>query len=1073
MIELEPVATSLSNRVGQYLTSIRMKRDDTAALDSLALHHIVENTYLPFQRIVDASNSNFIVPKAVVEEKSNYSTWRYAPHIAIDFLIEDKINVLKVKVEFSVSTWVNYGKVENGKIKRFVTLKGERPPNRFFELKNPESNKENSDSYSILEDEKYVSIKSYSAIHFSWEKELSLEAIKGTYQETLTTPPVKRVFKSYDSSSQEIRNDGDYKEGYDVLYETSESVNLLVKIRLSNSADSDSKYRVYVEVVNVTPKSGSVLQGKNNWKMKCVLFPILSLKFDTSQIFPTLDESSQFGADISEAEREETLESIRHYAPRGVNAIPFYTSGQTNELIAGMCSVHDSPYIEPKEGPLLSSLLNLRGLEECLVELTPEEVGGLKTTGQLEVLRSVLATISLTYPEVTALHKFQWKAIQERLKLLLNRSYHGSCQLVKAPTGSGKTLVFLADALLHFMWTKERVAIAFPTRILNEDMYKRLTILIHNARIVFPSENITGGIFIGMKDPLYQSISMPDVGDLMVQYDTCPECKMTGTVYAETHGNRIIGVCRNKECSHKIDYMYGSRETADYLPSITIATPDKLFFEATARKGPEPYPMRLFGGKFRKCINCGAANPLASKDFKPCIKCHSTNLGEIERNPMMFWIFDEVHSLYGLTGTYLSIFLASLQNYWKRIKSQGNNELDSKLVFSFEVGTATVSNEQQLIREMFRVETDKKIIVTPTNSDFPSYFEMDLNKTRYRTLVTIPIAEKATRLASSDMLVTRKMLFDSSQFQNHIARELKLAPSTHYYNMSLVYVQRKEVGKTLVRDYEYKTKQEYDEAEAIPFISGDTPTDDLVEYFNRVNKGLLRNLIANVVISLGVDIKELNHMTVVSVPESITEFVQTIGRTGRTKAVPGFVHVILRPDYPRDVEFYEDFNFMLSDIRGYYDTKPIKRSSIYAARRIFPNVLRLTLVAFADGGQYMLTTNTALKKLDNSPAILLSVLKDIAASLVGAENPQFMEYLKLAKDELDGNLRTWRKLVGGVHYLGSVLSSEQQLLPTLRGSEEREVPIEGTDMLTNELELQRHGALGFKDENFEKTDEEE
>src|SRR5262249_51393443 len=122
-------------------------------------------------------------------------------------------------------------------------------------------------------------------------------------------------------------------------------------------------------------------------------------------------------------------------------------------------------------------------------------------------------------------------------------------------------------------------------------------------------------------------------------------------------------------CGHTVDYMDNPQQVPRTLPDIIIATPDKLFYEATAR-GFEWASFGLFGAPVRRCLTCRraiASSFLALKPRERCSDvamhngCTGTIATESEVKPIRYMGFDEVHSLYGEEATYLSIFLATLQ----------------------------------------------------------------------------------------------------------------------------------------------------------------------------------------------------------------------------------------------------------------------------------------------------------------------------------------------------------------------------------------------------------------------------
>jgi Helicase conserved C-terminal domain len=130
----------------------------------------------------------------------------------------------------------------------------------------------------------------------------------------------------------------------------------------------------------------------------------------------------------------------------------------------------------------------------------------------------------------------------------------------------------------------------------------------------------------------------------------------------------------------------------------------------------------------------------------------------------------------------------------------------------------------------------------------------------------------------------------------------------------------------------------------VEFLSGEAPKDQISRIVQQALSGGIDVLLANLVISLGVDIHDLNNMVMLGVPRSFTEYVQTAGRTGRG-ATPGHVHVVLQPFYPRDAYMYRHFHAILSDVAGYYDVLPVRSTNLFCASEMFGNVAKALLSA--------------------------------------------------------------------------------------------------------------------------------
>jgi hypothetical protein len=1055
---LEALTMTLGQRINTWLDASASERQGRPAVDTLTQRHVHDVTFRPFEEPKSVGSANFLVPRIVSDDRRDFA-WRHPPIMRIQ-LPMDAPPKIAVRVEFGVIRWISLELMgKKGPVQRQSMPK--IPPRAFLTATAEAADGQRSwPPTSVAAD--HVRLRSLGVDQFGASLDVDLSK---DFHVDFAVPDDRRIIRSYNEGTGTVTEGTEAKPGEFQLVETRSAV----RVRLSATKRNEGG-RTYVEISleNLSPLDPEEVRFNAVWRPLCIVFPTLEIRSPTTLTFPVPDEVRRIKEPETPQARAAYLEDVRTRAPRGLNAIATLHAKDPKVILGAMTAIHDTVLIEPRGGPNLAELRQASTLEKHLSEFTSAERGQLIKSGRHEILAGVMAAVAKANPTIMTLHSFQWLAIQRRARLLLKGSSTGVCQLVKAPTGSGKTLVFLANALLHFLWTGDRVAIAFPTRVLNEDMYRRLTLFLHAAREVFPKAGVTGGILIGSRDPLYRAVHKPEPGARMVQFNECPACSKRATIIGYEVSGRVAGKC--SACAHLIDYMFGSGEALDYLPAILIATPDKLFYEATARKGSEAVPMRLFGGKARRC-SCGAFSPDWWEFKTRCIRCSKPLQAELERRPIRFWIFDEVHSLHGLSGIYLSMFLAALQLYWKRATTPHVSPATSESLFAFEMGTATIANERELLLELTRVSGTDSLVFSPGDAEFLQHFTPRNDVIRYRTLITVPIACSATEAASRTLETADAILLDGA-LQDQLAHSLNLPTGNRPYEMNLTYVQRKHLGEALARDFNTRMAMSSISRPTLPFISGDTEQRRLMEFFHQAKQGDLKNFIANMVISLGLDISLLNHMIVVSYPDSTTEFVQVIGRTGRRTGVPGFAHLLLRPDLPRDSEIYERFRYMLCDLRGYFEAQPMQRANQYAAKRMFANLLHLVLVAHSENPEtYVLTANKAAQRLTRS-TLFVSVLQDLAFCMAGPTHPHYEEYLRLAHGQLEPTLQEWGRLTGPANYVGDLLQDDERLLLSLRDSAGREVMFRFLDPLHAQLQQQHHEALRLADTEAPPSEEE-
>ena len=520
--------------------------------------------------------------------------------------------------------------------------------------------------------------------------------------------------------------------------------------------------------------------------------------------------------------------------------------------------------------------------------------------------------------------------------------------------------------------------------------------------------------------------------------------------------------------------MYGPLEYTNYLPLLTIATPDKLFYDATASRH-ERFGLRFFGGYFVRC-SCGYCEPAMSPprngDKYKCSKCKSElDYNDRESSPIGYYVFDEVHSLHGLDGMLLSIFMQTLQVMADKIQGQKGylrGNFYNRPVF--ETGTATIANEQQLIGAITRL-SDEQIDSFPKDGEYNDYFELQPNRVRYRTAALLPVGKSVRTSMTNVLRDTYDGLYEASQnLKNSILTSLSsyVVPSADYentYDFILGYLFRKEDGRAIRSNIvEMTDGRIYPE-----FLSGDVPPDEAARIYNKIRSGETNIIIANLVISLGIDIEQLNNMIMMGMPKSVSEFIQTAGRTGR-RQMPGHVMMHLLPSIPRDMFVYKNFHRFMCDLTGYLDVKPIQPTNIYAAQIIAPNVIK-TLLAAQSYSDFVLTAKSASNYLSNASKqnqLLLEMLR--VAILPDLDENIRQEITRRLRDILDDTRLLFQKRSGATNYLSDVM--REDLLTSLRTRSETVEPQRLPNPLTTLLLGLGSQAINLDQEFAEKVEAE-
>jgi hypothetical protein len=438
-------------------------------------------------------------------------------------------------------------------------------------------------------------------------------------------------------------------------------------------------------------------------------------------------------------------------------------------------------------------------------------------------------------------------------------------------------------------------------------------------------------------------------------------------------------------------------------------------------------------------------SPHPDADTIDCPECeHSIPLEEsnFEHSPIGHWVFDEVHSLHDLTGTLLSIFLELPDLLHSKIRGHDYHAEGYCHEPTFETGTATIANEIELLSAVTRTDPSE-IRPIPDTADYHDFFTVDEEAVRYRMLAMLPVGTSNRQSVQRALLATHDATHNDDDYRNDLQQALDQAgrgADLSAYEFLLGYVYQKRDGRALQSVIGDKSAEQTGESLTPPFLSGSTSTEEMAELFEQAQEGDLSLLIANLVISLGVDIENLNQMIMLGAPRQMTEQVQTAGRTGRGDA-PGHVTIHLLPSRPRDAYLYANFHRVMSDIEGYYETYPIQATNAHAADLLLPNLLKAVL-AGKSYEDFALTAKTAAQTLADD-----TQYKEIQADLLrllrtaSTDTALVREINDTITSALNDYAHDWGRLDDSP-YLSEWFQSQGNLMYTLRKGSDHSVDLD-------------------------------
>ncbi|MHA1757753.1 MAG: DEAD/DEAH box helicase [Promethearchaeota archaeon] len=1096
--------------VAEFLSNLSFNSEDKKLLDKISLNQILNASYIYGGSPKSSIFSNFLCPKNLYELLSHLM-WRLNSSESITFLIKVPIDQkeisLNVDLQFFTSNILkrysqklsNYpsditiSEDNNEKLQRKSQIKLEETENLVYNV-----------NKTCLGPLNYVQIK--------YELKLKLDKNQSLKENSEITKTLslnnKDIIKEF-TIDELYRN---YKIKIlreDITY----GISVFIERVKDKSNFMEKNYNYYSIIFKFKNLSEYKIKNKKNTKGKrkisrvnvlknSIFCPLITLYLSDNTILckynQQIDEMYDFvrkgDQNLIDKKFIENNEKLKYFSQ--INCVQTFSLKNKNCIYITPFGIFDNPREFPLEGPKIKNLTDFNSLKKKFDFFSSEEIDFLekntsfvfnKTFSELLVL--LFKSLDLYFNKLgindAVLWKFQWDNTQWRIKYLIkkykalknNVNYEQQSRIIKAPTGSGKTLIFFIDSILHYMFTGERIAIIFPTRILNIEMFQNLTLLIYSLR-----ENellYDCGLFIGTQSFKLTNLNVQGSrNNSSPLISICPNCMDTDSVKIQKRGIRKIGVCQN--CGYEISYLYMPQEVPDYLPIINIATPDKLFYDALNTNYPF-LSFRSFGCPVIKCPECGRYNSYLKKDVQLNVnnktkfvctlkypECNGTidpTKNKLECKPIGFIILDEIHSIYGFTGIILSIFFRFLKIFQTILG-------DKKFFLDFEAGTATIADEEKF----FKALTTQEISSFPKDSEYFSiYFNYDKRKIRYRIVVQAVIFTSVRNAFSRAIIYDYKYTHFSDEIRNEL---IKLNYEPEGYKLLLGYLYRKSDGYTTSNSINAFAKEEQNIGKDLKppiFISGDTSTDKVSEFLKYVNKNKITCFLANLIVSLGLNIKNLNNMILFAAPRSINEQVQTIGRLGR-KNTPGHALILLMPNRPRDEFFYEHFHQILVDIKGYLEAQPIQATNIFISKMIIYNLIYSLMYAYMTKNYKFCFKNEWLdflnKNINGINNYGLRVLFKLLFKILYVNNTEYSSLKDELKKIIHEKLRTTRNEFFRLNqciWTRDYFKKKNKLLMGIRGTNDQ-IRVMIVEENPNFLESKSKRRLDTNYENYDKYD---
>jgi hypothetical protein len=594
-------------------------------------------------------------------------------------------------------------------------------------------------------------------------------------------------------------------------------------------------------------------------------------------------------------------------------------------------------------------------------------------------------------------------------------------------TGGGKTetyLGLLVTAALHDRLTGKSTGVTawsrFPLRMLSLQQTQRFADALAGAELVRRHEGIGGdpislGFYVGAagtpnRIEVEPKNGGPDPAESPGHYQVllaCPFCRRKDIrMRMDRRAWRLVHECPHDDCpwpERALPFYIVDDEIYRFLPTVVVGTLDKaasISMQAAMRGLVGPplaicdqaghgycyAPRRTFphGCLVPDCPGSRKALPMPAGRYAPSLRLQ-----------------DELHLLRDSLG--------AVDSHYESILDYLQHELGAprgKIIAS----SATLTGYERQVEVLYRRRA--RVFPQPGPRAGESFWTRPGQALLRRYVAVAPrgvtlefVSDRTTNILQESV----RMLLDEHDRQT-VLDETGIHPAhadgiVSLYGTDVIY------GSTL---YDVEAAQRsLDSNATVPInseqLTGQTDFDDVRAILDRLENpepdfaDRIHVIAASSMLSHGVDVSRLNIMTMLGLPLTTAEFIQTSARVGRSG--PGLVHVLHKIGRERDAEAFRHFTSFVQQGDRFVEPIPITRNSRRVLALTMPGVVearRLMLMEPRSAGQ-RLTTLDRLRAFMAGSGITPAGEADSIAALLGFTGPTD-EFLR---DDIRRWLGTW------------------------------------------------------------------
>ncbi len=545
--------------------------------------------------------------------------------------------------------------------------------------------------------------------------------------------------------------------------------------------------------------------------------------------------------------------------------------------------------------------------------------------------------------------------------------------VVYFPTGGGKTEAYLGTIVYHCFFDRLRGKSAgvtcwtrFPLRLLTLQQTQRMADVIGMAELVRVQNEdprLSGrgvdpfavGYFVGSEGT--PNVLVPPGGNQEIRATrdavnwgiaedvearqrwkrvvTCPSCQTDSvSVDFDRGAVQLIHRCENSNCAFpggKLPVYVVDSEIYRYLPSVVVGTVDKL-----AAVGNQRLFSILLGGAEGRCVRHGYYAGICSQ--KGCRERSLLRPGVPPglTGPTLF-VQDELHLLKEGLGTFDSHY----ETFVQRLVDELGQKRPIKIIAS----SATIEQFERQVEHLYGKDRRQARIFPGLGPRLAESFYARTLEEPQRIFVGVLPHNKTIFNSILELVEYYHIEAADLRREAESAGDREGVERADLYQTSLTYFLANRELNSIRTDLEADTNPRLQENGYLPLqiheLTGSTSTAEVTRTLRKLETALASGeaqdaVLANQMVSHGVDIDRLNAMVFYGMPRSTAEYIQASSRVGRAHV--GIVFLCFHSARERDQSHFRYFGKYHEYLGQLVEPVAINRWATYSIARTMPGL---------------------------------------------------------------------------------------------------------------------------------------